>query len=199
MIKGFRGRGAINWVNLEHLFYNYFKHIFQKCLRKCLSAKGTKITAFPVIQAEFERAKGDVDSKRIFLDQSFRDCVTSDWKLDMEKCSDLVQLSIKGVICIFNMSSCKLGKGAVGGRLTFKFVYHIKFIKMLIIILGVRAKMCSDNLPIILLSDMFDIISLEDCEKLFFCVEENINEWKEAAFLQAVKNHILRICNGKNE
>ena len=55
-----------------------------------------KTAAFPIIQGEFDRAKGDVDSKRIFLDQSFRDCVTSDSKLDMEKYSDLVQLSIKG-------------------------------------------------------------------------------------------------------
>ena len=61
---------------------------------------------------------------------------------------------------------------------------------------GVRVKICSDNLPIILLSDMFDIISLQDCEKLFYCVEENIDVWKEPAFFQAVKNHILRICNG---
>merc|ERR1712066_1154665 len=42
---------------------------------------------------------------------------------------------------------------------------------------------------------MFDIISLQDCERLFFCIEENIDVWKEAAFFQAVKNHILRICN----
>ena len=91
------------------MFYNYiYIYLFKKCLRKCLSAKEAKSTAFPVIQAEFERAKGDVDSKRIFLDQSFRDCVTSDWKLDMEKCSDLVQLSIKGMICAFNLSPCNL-------------------------------------------------------------------------------------------
>ena len=44
---------------------------------------------------------------------------------------------------------------------------------------------------------MFDIISLQDCERLFFCIEENIDVWKETAFFQAVKNHILRICNGK--
>ena len=126
-------------------------------MQSCLSGKVTKLSAFATIQQEFDRANGDVDSKRIFLDQSFRDCVTSDSKLNMERCSDLVQLSIKGV----------------------------------------RAKMCSDNLPIILLSDMFDIISLEDCENLFFCVEESIEVWKEPAFFQAVKNHILRICNGR--
>jgi len=127
---------------------------FLKCLQNGLSTE-SRISAFNSIQGEFDRAKGDVDSKRIFLDQSFRDYVTSDSKLDMEKCPDLVQLSIKGV----------------------------------------RQKMCSDNLPIILLSDMFDIISLQDCERLFFCIEENIDVWKETAFFQAVKNHILRICN----
>ena len=56
----------------------------------------SRISAFNNIQGEFDRAKGDVDSKRIFLDQSFRDYVTSDSKLDMEKGSELVQLSIKG-------------------------------------------------------------------------------------------------------
>ena len=79
-------------------------HAFQKCLRKCLLEKQAKTSAFSVIQAEFERAKGDVDSKRIFLDQSFRDCVTSDWKLDMEMCSELVQLSIKGEFCVVPIS-----------------------------------------------------------------------------------------------
>jgi len=127
---------------------------FMRCLQSSILEQD-KRSVFSIIQAEFDKAKGDVDSKRIFLDQSFRDCVTSDSKLDMDKYSDLVQLSIKGV----------------------------------------RVKICSDNLPIILLSDMFDIISLQDCEKLFYCVEENIDVWKEAAFFQAVKNHILRICN----
>ena len=69
----------------------------QKCLQSCLSGKVTKLSAFATIQQEFDRANGDVDSKRIFLDQSFRDCVTSDSKLNMERCSDLVQLSIKGM------------------------------------------------------------------------------------------------------
>ena len=68
---------------------------FQKCLQNGLSTE-SRISAFNSIQGEFDRAKGDVDSKRIFLDQSFRDYVTSDSKLDMEKCPDLVQLSIKG-------------------------------------------------------------------------------------------------------
>ena len=67
-----------------------YRCIFQKCLQNGLSTE-SKISAFNTIQGEFDRAKGDVDSKRIFLDQSFRDYVTSDSKLDMEKCSELVQ------------------------------------------------------------------------------------------------------------
>ena len=72
-----------------------YRCIFQKCLQNGLSNE-SRLSAFNSIQGEFDRAKGDVDSKRIFLDQSFRDYVTSDSKLDMEKCPDLVQLSIKG-------------------------------------------------------------------------------------------------------
>ena len=71
--------------------------IFQRCLQSSILEQD-KRSVFSIIQAEFDKAKGDVDSKRIFLDQSFRDCVTSDSKLDMDKYSDLVQLSIKGKI-----------------------------------------------------------------------------------------------------
>ena len=76
--------------------------IFQRCLQSSILEQD-KRSVFSIIQAEFDKAKGDVDSKRIFLDQSFRDCVTSDSKLDMDKYSDLVQLSIKGKIA-FDLS-----------------------------------------------------------------------------------------------
>ena len=77
--------------------------IFQKCIQTSILAID-KTSAFPIIQGEFDRSKGDVDSKRIFLDQSFRDCVTSDSKLDMDKYSDLVQLSIKGISMFYNIA-----------------------------------------------------------------------------------------------
>ena len=77
--------------------------IFQKCILTSISGID-KTSAFPIIQGEFDRSKGDVDSKRIFLDQSFRDCVTSDSKLDMDKYSDLVQLSIKGTSMFYSVT-----------------------------------------------------------------------------------------------
>ena len=83
-----------NFVKVNNASHNNL--IFQKCIQTSISGID-KTSAFPIIQGEFDRSKGDVDSKRIFLDQSFRDCVTSDSKLDMDKYSDLVQLSIKGI------------------------------------------------------------------------------------------------------
>ena len=81
---------------MDNYILKVITFFFQKCLQNGLSTE-SRISAFNSIQGEFDRAKGDVDSKRIFLDQSFRDYVTSDSKLDMEKCPDLVQLSIKGM------------------------------------------------------------------------------------------------------
>ncbi len=51
--------------------------------------------------------------------------------------------------------------------------------------------------PVILLSDMFDMSTLEFCESLFSFVEVNVSVWKEDLFFGICKNHLLRMCNGK--
>ena len=55
---------------------------------------------------------------------------------------------------------------------------------------------CSKTLPIQILSDMFDIITLEQCETLFSTIERNITLWKSEEFFTPVRNNLLRICNG---
>ena len=55
---------------------------------------------------------------------------------------------------------------------------------------------CSKTLPIQILSDMFDIITLEQCESLFSTIERNISLWKNEEFFTPVRNNLLRICNG---
>jgi len=55
---------------------------------------------------------------------------------------------------------------------------------------------CSKTLPIQLLSDMFDIITLDQCESLFSSIERNIILWKSEEFFTPVRNNLLRICNG---
>ncbi|CAB4058345.1 THOC1 [Lepeophtheirus salmonis] len=63
-------------------------------------------------------------------------------------------------------------------------------------IAGARKGLTSPTLPIVLLSDMFDVIPLEKCQDLFKVVEINVNTWKEDTFFFVpCKNSILRICN----
>ena len=56
--------------------------------------------------------------------------------------------------------------------------------------------LCSKTIPIQLLSDMFDVITLDQCEKLFSTIERNIVLWKSEEFFTPIRNNLLRICNG---
>ena len=58
-----------------------------------------------------------------------------------------------------------------------------------------RREICSPSIPIVLLSDTFDIFTLDQCEKLFAYVENNVNIWKEDMFFSGCKNNLLRMCN----
>lgn len=59
-----------------------------------------------------------------------------------------------------------------------------------------RKEMCNNILPVVLLSDIFESLTLENSEKLFNFVEESVHIWKEEGFFSSGKNHILRMCNG---
>jgi len=58
-----------------------------------------------------------------------------------------------------------------------------------------RGRMVNATMPTTLLSDLFDVITLDHCQLLFECVEQNVALWKEEMFFVPVKNNILRICN----
>jgi len=58
-----------------------------------------------------------------------------------------------------------------------------------------RGRMVNATMPTTLLSDLFDVITLDHCQLLFECVERNVAIWKEELFFAPVKNNILRICN----
>ncbi|XP_023232803.1 THO complex subunit 1-like isoform X1 [Centruroides sculpturatus] len=54
---------------------------------------------------------------------------------------------------------------------------------------------CSGSLPVLLLSDMFDCFTLDQCEELFTFVENRVNIWKKDIFFKNCKNQLLRSCN----
>lgn len=61
----------------------------------------------------------------------------------------------------------------------------------------VRNEMCTAIMPVVILSDMFDVTTMDVCEKMFDHVESNVNVLKEPQFFMACKNNLLRMCNGK--
>ncbi|KAJ1529807.1 hypothetical protein ONE63_006550 [Megalurothrips usitatus] len=55
--------------------------------------------------------------------------------------------------------------------------------------------LCTSTMPVVLLGDVFDALTLQQCEQLFAYVEENVSIWKEDMFFTPCKNNLLRMCN----
>nr|CAG4640713.1 EOG090X0324 [Eulimnadia texana] len=58
-----------------------------------------------------------------------------------------------------------------------------------------KEEICSATLPVILLTDAFDSLTLDTCEKLFSLVESKVSVWKQDIFFNSCKNNLLRMCN----
>lgn len=58
-----------------------------------------------------------------------------------------------------------------------------------------RQQDCSISLPIVLISELFECRTIEECETLFELVDKNVSIWKEDFFFKNVKNNLLRTCN----
>lgn len=58
-----------------------------------------------------------------------------------------------------------------------------------------RRHMVTPTMPVVLLGDIFDALTLNKCEKMFTYVENGVNIWKEELFFVACKNNLLRMCN----
>ncbi|EDV43764.1 uncharacterized protein Dana_GF18644 [Drosophila ananassae] len=58
-----------------------------------------------------------------------------------------------------------------------------------------RAEIVSNTIPVVLLIDTFDVVTLDKCQEIFRFVEELVEVWKEEIFFASCKNNILRMCN----
>ncbi|PVD23518.1 hypothetical protein C0Q70_16790 [Pomacea canaliculata] len=67
-----------------------------------------------------------------------------------------------------------------------------------LVVQAVLKEMCSASTPIIMLSDVFDMLVLADCEVMFNFVEDGVSTWKAEPFFDAGKNYLLRMCNALN-
>lgn len=62
-------------------------------------------------------------------------------------------------------------------------------------ILACRMGLTSPTVPVIMLVDIFDALTLDTCELMFTFVEDEVNVWKEDLFFVSCKNNLLRMCN----
>lgn len=62
-------------------------------------------------------------------------------------------------------------------------------------VLACRNDMVTTTMPVVLLGDVFDAVTLDQCEDMFSYVEKNVSVWKEEIFFVACKNNLLRMCN----
>ncbi|CAL4067388.1 unnamed protein product, partial [Meganyctiphanes norvegica] len=60
---------------------------------------------------------------------------------------------------------------------------------------GVKGGLCSPTLPVNVLSDSFDMLTINQCLHLFSFVEANVAVWKEDIFFSHCKTAVLRMCN----
>lgn len=62
-------------------------------------------------------------------------------------------------------------------------------------ILACRNGMTTATMPVVLLGDIFDALTLDKSEEMFIFVEQGVHIWKENLFFSACKNNLLRMCN----
>lgn len=62
-------------------------------------------------------------------------------------------------------------------------------------VLACRNDMVTTTMPVVLLGDVFDAVTLDQCEEMFTYVEKNVSVWKEEIFFGPCKNNLLRMCN----
>lgn len=62
-------------------------------------------------------------------------------------------------------------------------------------ILLCRKGLSSPTIPVVLLGDIFETLTLDICENMFSFVEQNVHVWKEELFFSGCKNNLLRLCN----
>lgn len=62
-------------------------------------------------------------------------------------------------------------------------------------VMACRNDIVSTTMPVVLLGDIFDAVTLDQCELMFSFVENNVSVWKEDLFFAPCKNNLLRMCN----
>ncbi|KAL3868154.1 hypothetical protein ACJMK2_040988 [Sinanodonta woodiana] len=71
-----------------------------------------------------------------------------------------------------------------------------EYMKLITIAIDAAEKdVCSATAPFLMLADVFDMITLSECEIVFNLVEDKVHTWRSEMFFEAGKNYLLRMCN----
>ncbi|KAL4236751.1 THO complex subunit 1 [Mactra antiquata] len=60
---------------------------------------------------------------------------------------------------------------------------------------AVTSELCTPTVPFMCLTDIFDVIPIDQCEDMFGLVEDKVSVWKSQVFYDTGKNFLLRMCN----
>uniref|UniRef100_A0A8C4DYU8 THO complex 1 n=1 Tax=Dicentrarchus labrax TaxID=13489 RepID=A0A8C4DYU8_DICLA len=83
-------------------------------------------------------------------------------------------------------------RGVLGDQIVSKLLNVIAFA---VLFQSLHVGICSATTPFLLLGDVLDCLPLDQCDKIFSFVEENVSTWKSNSFYTAGKNYLLRMCN----
>jgi len=126
------------------------------------------------VESIFASYQGNDVEKKSALDQACRDVVKGFLFSHTEQKKDIDNISVQN--------------GSNNTKDLLK-----TFIKLVIQLS--KLKHCTNNLTIMLLSDTFEALTLNEAEEMFSFVEENVSTWVSEPFFSTGKNHLLRMCN----
>ncbi|XP_059200502.1 THO complex subunit 1 [Centropristis striata] len=87
-------------------------------------------------------------------------------------------------------------RGVLGDQLVEQKTSCDEYLSLIYLsINAVTEGICSATTPFVLLGDVLDCLPLDQCDKIFSFVEENVSTWKSNSFYTAGKNYLLRMCN----
>ncbi|XP_029309961.1 THO complex subunit 1 [Cottoperca gobio] len=87
-------------------------------------------------------------------------------------------------------------RGVLGDQIVEKKVNCDEYLSLIYLSIdAVTEGICSATTPFLLLGDVLDCLPLDQCDKIFSFVEENVSTWKSNSFYTAGKNYLLRMCN----
>ena len=133
-----------------------------------------------VINDAWNNCNGNDSDKKSALDQAFREFVAKKMTSAEQHHYQNGEDNITEVVENGNTDSEKI-------------TMFINVIKMMIS--HAKQKKCTIHLPILLMSDIFDSLTLTESEKLFAFVQENVKIWTTEPFFTPGKNYLLRMCN----